>query len=158
MQMGMDREEGAVKAYESLTGDLLSHCGFVQHTAVLAGCSPDGYLGDFDTIVSIKCRQPAAHLEFVRHATIPADALAQLRHEVWITGAERAVYFGWNPDFPAKLQSKAVTLTRKDLDIPAYEKEAMAFLAEVETEYQALRTETELTAVLQETVQQGGQL
>ena len=81
---------------------------------------------------------------------VSSETKPGVRHEVWITGAERAVYFGWNPDFPAKLQSKAVTLTRKDLDIPAYEKEAMAFLAEVETEYQALRTASDLHAVLEE--------
>jgi hypothetical protein len=151
MQTGIDREPLAVAAYEAITGDVLSHCGFVQHTVVMAGASPDGYVGDFAKVVSIKCRQPAAHLEFIRSGVIPPDALAQIRHELWITGAAAADYFCWNPDFPVRLESRIKTVTRAEADIPEYEQEAMLFLAEVQNEYEALRTASDLSAVLEET-------
>jgi predicted phage-related endonuclease len=128
MQDGKDREAFAFRAYESLTGDLAQRSGFLRHTTHMAGCSLDGYLGDYERLLSIKCRQPAAHLEFVRTSHIPADAMAQIRHELWITGADAHDYFSWNPDFPERLQSRVRTVTREEADIPGYEAEALKFL------------------------------
>ena len=140
MQAGIDREAGAFAAYEALSGNMAQRTGFLSHTEHMAGCSLDGHLGDFAKLVSIKCRQPAAHLEFLRTGKIPADAMAQIRHELWITGADEHDYFSWNPDFPESLQSRIVTVTRLDADLGGYEREALAFLKEVQTEYQAMRT------------------
>jgi hypothetical protein len=61
MARGIEREEFAFRAYEAMTGDVAVRVGFCQHTEHMAGCSPDGYLGDFAKLLSIKCRQPAAH-------------------------------------------------------------------------------------------------
>lgn len=152
MQEGIEREALAFAAYESLTGDVAHRTGFLAHTVHMAGCSLDGHMGDFDKLMSIKCRQPAAHLDFLRSGTIPGDALAQMRHELWITGAEAHDYFSWNPDFPVELQSRVVTVIRKDADIPAYEAEALKFLAEVQTECESVRTMTNLKQVLTEAV------
>lgn len=140
MQAGIDREALAFAAYESMTGSLVQRVGFVQHVSLMAGCSPDGYLGTFDRLLSIKCRQPAAHYDFLRTGKIPSDAFAQLRHECWITGAQAAEYFSWNPDFEEPLQARLVTLTRDELTIPEYEQKAVAFLAEVDVECEAMRT------------------
>ena len=140
MQAGLDRDASAYAADEALTGDVAQRTGFLSHTEHMAGCSLDGHLGDFVKLVSIKCRQPAAHLDFLRTGTIPADAMAQIRHELWITGADEHDYFSWNPDFPELLQSRIVTIGRADADVDGYEKEALVFLAEVEVEYLAVRT------------------
>ena len=99
-------------------------------------------------LVSIKCRQPAAHLEFLKSGVIPPDAMAQIRHELWVTGADCCDYYCWNPDFPAGLQSRLVTVTRDEADIPGYESAAMKFLAEVEIEYQAIKTMADSVKVL----------
>jgi hypothetical protein len=140
MQAGIDREADAVAAYEALTGDLVRTSGFLAHDTLLAGCSLDGHLGEFAKLVSVKCRQPAAHYAFLRTGTIPADALAQIRHELWITGASAHDYFSWNPDFPDALQARIATVTRATADIPAYEQDALAFLAEIDRECEAVRT------------------
>lgn len=150
MQAGVEREEAAFAAFESLTGNVAVRTGFLMHTALMAGCSLDGHMGDFDTLLSIKCRQPAGHLDFLKSGTIPASALAQIRHELWITGASSHEYFSWNPDFPASLQSRVVTVTRADANIPEYEEAALAFLAEVAAEVAAVRTLTDLPSVLKE--------
>lgn len=142
MQAGIDREADAFAAYEALTGEMVQRSGFLAHTEHLAGCSLDGHIDDFAKLLSIKCRQPAAHLDFLRSGHVPADALAQIRHELWITGADEHDYFSWNPDFPEALQASLITITRAEADIPGYEREALAFLAEVERDLQALATMT----------------
>lgn len=149
MEAGIEREHLAVAAFEAFTGSLVQQTGFLAHDTLMAGCSLDGHLGDFTTLLSIKCRQPAAHLEHLRTGTIPADALAQIRHELWVV--ERALehhYFSWNPDFPASLQTRLVTVRREDVDIPGYEREALAFLAEVDRECDTVRTMADLNGQL----------
>ena len=152
MLAGVEREEAAFAAFESLTGNVAVRTGFLMHLTHQAGCSLDGHMGDFDTLLSIKCRQPSGHLDFLRSGTVPAAAMAQMRHEMWITGASTHEYFSWNPDFPLALQSKIVTVKRSDADIPEYEDAALAFLAEVDREVLAVRTLSDLPAVLKEVV------
>lgn len=148
MQAGVDREAAAFAAFEGLTGTVAVRTGFLSHTSLMAGCSLDGHTGQFETLLSIKCRQPPAHLGFLRSGTIPAAALAQMRHELWITGASSHEYFSWNPDFPTTLQSRLVTVASKDAEIPAYEDAALTFLEEVEREVLAVQAMTDLPSVL----------
>ena len=152
MQAGIDREPLAFAAYEALTGDIAQRSGFLSHVEHWAGCSLDGHLNDFQKLVSIKCRQPAAHYDFLRSGTIPAPAMAQILHELWMTGAEEHDYLSWNPDFPESLQARIVTVRRQDADLGAYEKEALAFLAEVDREVAAVQTMENVTAVMERTM------
>lgn len=138
MRDGIEREGEAIAAYEAQTGDGLLTCGFLAHTSLMAGCSPDAYLGDFETLISIKCRQPKAHWEFVRTGKVPSDAIAQMRHELWITGAMAHHYVSYNPDFKPAHRLRFTSFTREYLDIPEYEKKALAFLAEVDAEVAAM--------------------
>ena len=138
MKDGIEREPLAIGAYEAYTGTLLEQTGFLAHNDLMVGASLDGHLGDFETLISIKCRQPAAHWDFLRHGIIPADAIAQMRHEAWITGATDHHYVSWNPDFPDDKQLKFVVYTRAMLDVPAYEAEALKFLAEVDAELKSI--------------------
>lgn len=149
MQAGIDREADAIAAYEALTGELVRATGFLAHATHLAGCSLDGHLGDFDKLVSVKCRQPTAHLEHLRTGKIPAEAFAQIRHELWIAGAGFHDYLSWNPDFPTALQTRIVTVTRAHAEIPEYEAKALAFLEEVERDLSAVMTMMNPTEQLQ---------
>jgi len=148
MQAGIDREASAFAAYEALTGVMALRSGFLAHDVHMAGCSLDGHMGDFHKLMSIKCRQPSAHLEFLKSGAISAAAMAQIRHELWITGAQEHDYFSWNPDFPPTLQARIVTIARKDAEIPAYEDAALAFLAEVENECLAVGTMADINETL----------
>ena len=156
MQDGIDREDAAIAAYEALTGAVVRRTGFLVHPVHMAGCSLDGHLGDFTALVSIKCRQPAAHLACLQAGTIPAEALAQIRHELWITGAETADYFSWSPDFPEPLQARLVTVTRPEADVTGYERAALAFLTEVDAEYQSVLTMLNPAQVCRQVVAAGG--
>ena len=136
MRIGTEREPLAVAAYEAHTGFLFDQSGFLSHTEIMAGASLDAHLGDFEILVSIKCRQPAAHWDFLRSGIIPADAIAQMRHEAFICADtfREHHYVSWNPDFPEGKQIKSAIYTPKMLDIPEYEAEALRFLREVDTE------------------------
>lgn len=152
MQAGIDREADAFRAYEALTGEVVTRSGFLAHTEHMAGCSLDGHMGDFAVLLSIKCRQPAAHLDAVRSGTVPASALAQIRHELWMTGADEHHYFSWNPDFPEALQSRLVVVTRAEADVPGYEQDALAFLADVTRELETVATLADLGGQLKAAV------
>lgn len=139
MQTGIDREADAFAAYQALTGEIVTRSGFLKHTTLMAGASLDGHIGDFERLMSIKCRQPKAHWEFLRTGKVPGDALTQCRHELWLTGSAEHDYFSWNPDFPKEMQSRVVTLYAKDLAIADYDGEVLKFLNEVANEVSAVR-------------------
>ena len=149
MEEGIEREADAFRAYEALTGEMVQRVGFVRHDELMVGCSPDGVIGNFGAVLSIKCRQPAAHYDFLRTGTIPADAMAQMRHEMWVTGALTAEYFSWNPDFDPKLQSRVVTVPRDG--VGDHEAAALKFLRDVDVELDAMRTMADTAAVLKAT-------
>lgn len=152
MQIGIDREREAFRHYEALTGHVMHRCGFLQAREQMAGCSPDGFLGDFDRLVSIKCPKAATHLDYLKSRKVPTDYLRQCMHECWISGAQGVDFLSYHPDFPKELQACLVSVSLADLGIPAYEAAALKFLAEVETETLALRTLADLPAVLKESV------
>lgn len=150
MQAGIDREDDAFRAYEALTGNVVQRSGFLSHTELMAGCSLDGHMGDFEELLSIKCRQPAAHLDFLKTRTVPVDAMEQIRHELWLTGASAHHYFSWNPDFPPEMQCGLVTFKCVDLKVDGYERLALEFLREVDLEEQTIRTLSNPMAQLKE--------
>ena len=138
MAQGIEREVDAAAVYESLTGQLLSTTGFLMHETLMAGCSPDGYVGDFKGLIEIKSPQPAAHLEYLRSGAIPGEYLKQIIHNLWISGAEWCDWLSYNPDFPPPLGVKLMRMHRKDVDLAAYELAARLFLSEVDREQAAV--------------------
>ena len=139
MAQGLEREPDAIRRYESETLQVVKRVGFVYWVGKHVGCSPDAVLGDFDELVSIKCRDLKAHYEHIRKGTIPADARRQMAHELWITGATKHHYVSFNPSFERALQYAHVELTRAQLEVDAYARAAEAFLREVETEVKVMQ-------------------
>lgn len=138
MQRGIDIEPQARGAYEMATGLLVRQTGFLAHRALLAGCSLDGHVGDYEGIVEIKCPKSATHLRYLKDGKLPADYAAQVRHNLWITGAAWADFVSFDDRFPPDLQLFVVRVAASDLDLPDYERKAMAFLEDVEREYRGL--------------------
>jgi hypothetical protein len=139
MQYGIDREPDAVAAYEAETGLVVEPCGFFAHDTLLAGGSPDGVIGDLDGILELKCCKSATHLEFLKSREIPAAHLAQIRHNIWITGAAWCDYVSFDDRFPPDLHLEIVRVTRRDVDLIAYELAASLFLSECEQELASIR-------------------
>jgi predicted phage-related endonuclease len=132
MSRGVEREPFARLAYEAATGQLVREAGFLAHNAHMAGTSLDGYLGDFDGIVELKCPKSATHIGYVKAKAIPSDYLPQIRHHLWISGAQWCDFVSFDDRLPEHLQLVVYRVTRDQLDIPGYEKAAIAFLKEVD--------------------------
>ena len=139
MQRGIDLEPAALAAYESLTGSVVVRTGFLAHRAHRAGCSLDGSVDDFQGIVEVKCPKSSTHVGYLREGVVPRGYLAQITHNLWITGARWCDFLSFDDRLPLHLQVFLVRVHLKDDELAAYESRALQFLAEVEDEYQALK-------------------
>lgn len=141
MQRGIDLEPAARRAYEARTKNIVRTTGFLSHPALMVGASLDGHVGDFARLVSFKCPKSATHLRYLRSGTMPSDYVGQMLHEMWLVpSAEYYDFVSFDDRFPAELQTFLVSVPRDDKAIQDYGKKALAFLDEVSTEEQAIRT------------------
>lgn len=141
MRRGIELEPRARTCYMSETGETVNQCGFVAHNEHPIGCSPDGIVGDFVGGVELKCPRPANHLAYLRLGlTLPAEYEPQILHSLWVTNAEYWDFVSFCDAFPESLQLFVYRVKRNNAAVRAYAEEALRFLAEVETEYQAVRT------------------
>lgn len=148
MQRGIDLEPQARAAYEAQTGHVVQETGFLAHREFAVGCSLDGYIDDFEGIVELKCPKSATHLRYLRAGTLPPEYRPQITHNLWVTGAAWCDFLSFDDRFVGSLQTFLVRVEAASLDLAAYERAALAFLVEVDREVAALRTMTDLPAVL----------
>lgn len=134
MRYGIETEATACAAYEALTGRLLEHVGFLSHVDLMAGCSLDGYFGDFEGIAEVKCPEPRTHLDYLKTGRVPKDYLDQVAHSLWLTGAHWCDWLSYCEEFPEELRAKLVRIPRASVDTAAYELAARLFLKEVDQE------------------------
>lgn len=153
MQDGVDREADAYSAYEGLTGEMLSRTGFLAHNALPVGGSLDGHVGDFEGLIEIKCPMPATHWEYLRTGNVPTDYMRQVVHLLWLTGAKWCDWFSFQPYFPDPLRIKLVRVYLDSAVVADYEKKALAFLAEVDREVEAIETMANLSGQLEKALE-----
>lgn len=142
MLHGVNMEAEALCAYEAAYREIVTRVGFVEHDELRAGCSPDGYVGNWEGVIEIKCPASSTHLEYRTGDVIPDEYYGQLLHSLWITGAQWADFVSYDPRFqdPAlRLFTKRVQ--RNEKIITAYELAVRLFLTEVDNEVAALRPE-----------------
>lgn len=139
MERGMLLEPQAFALYEALTGSMLTSSGFLAHAELMAGCSLDGHVGDYEGIVEIKCPRSANHLANLKAGTVPAKYLPQIRHNLWITGAAWCDFVSFDPRWPEPLRMHIARVTHEDAKVLDYEAEVRKFLADVDLETQALK-------------------
>jgi predicted phage-related endonuclease len=138
MQRGIDKEGEARAAYEAATGALVQPCGFLQHPELATGGSPDGEIGGYGGLVEIKCPKSATHLAYLRTHAVPKEYLAQIQHQLWLTGARWCDFVSFDDRFPEALRLVIVRVTRDQVDLKAYELLVRMFLTEVDREYEAV--------------------
>jgi YqaJ-like recombinase protein len=138
MLRGIEKEPEAFAAYEAATGHVVRRTGFLAHDDLLVGCSLDGDVDEFTGIVELKCPKSATHLGYLRSGKLPTAHLAQVTHNLFVTGAEWCDFASFDDRFPSHLQLFRVRVARTDVDLAAYEKAVRAFLSEVDTEVAAL--------------------
>jgi YqaJ-like viral recombinase domain len=133
MQWGIDHEADARRAYEARTGAVVQAVGFLAHPELPAGCSPDGLIRDVG-VLEIKCPKSATHLDTLRSHRVPAIYLPQVRHALWLTGADWCDFVSFDPRFPRPLQLVILRSTLDAGDRAAWELIVRTFLGEVERE------------------------
>lgn len=142
LQHGIDYEAEALVAYEAAYREIVTRVGFVEHDELMAGCSPDGYVGNWEGVIEIKAPASSTHFEYLKADTIPEEYFGQLLHALWITNAQWADFVSYDPRFldPSKrLFTKR--LNRNAEMLTAYELAVRLFLTEVDNEVAALRPE-----------------
>lgn len=137
MQRGIDKEADALGAYEVASGNLVSTTGFLAHDELMAGCSPDGLIGDTGGL-ELKCPKSATHLSYLRSGRVPSLYLAQITQSLLVTGREWWDFASFDDRFPEPLQLFCVRVNRADVDMKAYELAARLFLNEVQAECDAV--------------------
>ena len=152
MQRGIDLEPVAFAAYEAETGAVVRRSGFLSHNTHMAGCSLDGDVGEFAGILEVKCPKSATHLGYIRHGTVPSKYVPQITHNLWVSGAQWCDFVSFDDRFPEALQLFRVRVERDAKAISEYEAKALAFLAEVEREVEAVRTMADPGAVMRDVV------
>ena len=149
MKDGIDREPAALALYQEMTGQSVQAIGFCSHDTLMAGCSPDGFIGE-DGLLSIKSPIAATHWQYLKTGVIPDDYLKQILHEMWITGRSWCDWLSYQPYFPEHLRAKLLRVMRVDADVAVYDKQARAFLVEVDAEFDSIKTLSNVTAVFRE--------
>ncbi len=134
MQWGIDHEEDAFDAYEAYSGNLTRRTGFLSHTTLMLGCSLDGDVDEFTGIVELKCPKSATHYGYLKAGAVPANHLPQIQHNLWISGAQWCDFVSYDPRFPEAMRLFVRRVPRVEVDVLAYSKVAMAFLAEIDAE------------------------
>lgn len=147
MQWGTENEPFARMAYEVETGEVVREAGFVYLNAIAAGCSVDGFIGD-DGILECKCPKSATHVSYLLSSRLPPEYVAQVTHNVWITGAKFADFVSFDPRMPAELQLFRVRVMREELPIDTHEAEVIRFLKEVDELERQLRARSAKTVAL----------
>jgi putative phage-type endonuclease len=152
MLRGIELEPQAFAAYESTTGQMARKVGFLAHTHLPIGASPDGVIGDFDGILELKVPNPATHLGYLKARTLPPDYRPQIAHQLLVSGAAYCDFMSYGPNFPDHLQTFLVRVYRADVDLPGYEQELATFLEEVQNELAAVMTMTNPVAQMRAVV------
>lgn len=140
MQRGIEKEPDAFALYEAVTGNVCRRTGFLIHSEHMAGCSLDGDVDDFSGIVELKCPKSATHYGYLKSGSVPANHMPQLLHNLWVSGAAWCDFASFDDRFPEELRLFHARVMRDEAAIADYERKAIAFLAEVDAEYQALMT------------------
>jgi putative phage-type endonuclease len=139
MERGVELEPVARDAYQARVGIQVAQVGFLQCVEHMAGASPDGVIGEMVGLVEIKCPRTARHLSWLKNG-IPSEHRPQLLHQLWISGAGWVDFVTFDPWLPKNLRIGITRLDRDEAEIAAYEKSALAFLRDVETEVLSWQT------------------
>lgn len=146
MERGIEKETEAFDAYEAFSGRLVRRIGFVSRDDLAIGCSPDGLIGNIEGGCELKCPKTATHLGYIRDAQqygplwFPEDYIPQLRHHLYVTGADWWDFVSYDDRLPDGLRLFVRRMSREQALLPAYDVELRKFLGEVEREERSLRS------------------
>ena len=138
MQHGIDTEDEARAAYMARNAVIVDQTGFVRHSKLEAGCSPDGLVGD-EGLIEIKCVQPATALDLLESKKVPTDHYNQIQWQLAVTGRDWCDYVVYQPKLPERLRLNVIRVTRNQADILNMTEKVEKFLEEVRRKTKALK-------------------
>jgi putative phage-type endonuclease len=100
-EWGNAEEPIARAAYEATCDCFVELAPFMRHPfAEWVGGSPDGFAGD-NGIIEIKSPYRISnHLATVRAGKVPAEHIAQVQGNLWVTGRDWCDFISWHPALP----------------------------------------------------------
>lgn len=131
MDWGADTEDLAKLTYERHTGRTIDDCGFIDHTKLKAGASPDGLVGK-DGIVEIKCPDTSTHQATIKANKVPTEYAKQIQGQLWITGRKWCDFISFDPEMPPSSQLFVKRVHRDEKVIGLIEFQVTKFLKEVD--------------------------
>lgn len=131
LERGKEQEPFARMAYEAITGSLVEEVGFLKHATIMAGCSPDGLIGD-DGGAEIKSVIPTVQLETIEAGGYPSEHKAQIQGSLWLTGRKWWDFCSYSNDMPEHLKTYIFRVQPDAAYIIALEAEVRVFLAGVD--------------------------
>lgn len=139
MQWGIDSEPRARARYEAESGNAVRCTGFVIREDLRVGCSLDGDVRNFEGIIEIKCPKSTTHVSYLKDPRLPPEYVAQVTHNLWVTGAAWCDFVSFDDRLPNGLDFLCLRVERDETAISAYEVEVLRFLSEVSSEVGQLR-------------------
>ena len=139
MQWGMEKEAEAKAAYEAETGEFVSQAGFYDHPRIdNFGGTPDGLL-DGGGLIETKCPTTTTFVAWKMACVIPEEHKPQMLAQLAVTGRRWCEFVAFDP----RIKNPAHRLFIRRFspppeEIAGIERAAEAFLAEVETAWEAL--------------------
>lgn len=132
MAWGSEKEPDARKLYEFLRDVEVAQVGLVLHPTIDMACaSPDGLIGE-DGLIEIKCPNTATHIQTLLGAPLDGKYVKQMQWQMACAGRSWCDFISHDPRLPGEMQIHITRINRDPALIEALEKEARAFLAEVD--------------------------
>lgn len=137
MVWGQETEDLARLMYSLKTGNKVTQVGFIEHTTLAAGASPDGLTPKLGC-VEIKCLNTANHIEVLKTQNILPEYVPQVQGQLWIAARKWCDFVSFDPDMPDNAQLFIQRIYRDEDYIAKLETEVTRFLEETDAEEQML--------------------
>ncbi len=142
MNWGVEQEPAARLLYSQHFDVEVAEIGFCRPATLMAGASPDG-LVDWDGLIEIKCPFNSAVHVLTWMEGMPAEHMAQVQGQLWITGRQWCDFVSFDPRMPEELQLYVQRVPRDEADISKLEHEIRIFLADVDAMVASLKAKAQ---------------
>lgn len=140
MQWGVEHEAEAIAAYEWAFDVVVTPTGYRPHPVIdHSGATPDGAVSGVRGLVEIKCPNSATHIETLLTKTIDGKYIKQMQWQMTCTDTSWVDFSTYDPRMPEALRLWTFRVVRDNKVIDELEREAVAFLAELNEKVAALR-------------------
>lgn len=132
IEWGVENEPLARAEYEILTDCIVDQIDFVDHPSIeWCGASPDGLVSN-NGLIEIKAPNTATHIDYLLAGKPPAKYIPQMALQLICTGREWCDFVSYDPRMPEEHRLFIVRYRPEPGDLETIEKEARAFLGEVQ--------------------------